>query len=150
MRRSPSVRRQESLASRYRRPYRTYIRHRGTDLVASLRAHAVARSPLHYERDDMRRQYDWRRAVVTAVLTMVLLALAGRLALNGVLVALFAPDAADLVLLNAGLTLAAGFGFVMLAVARLIAAPPSRTRGLERTFAGRRPVASLLVDRDDR
>ncbi len=98
----------------------------------------------------MRRQYDWRRAVVAAVLTVGLLALAGRLALNGVLVALFALDVGDLALLNVTLTLATGGGFVLLAVARLIAAPPSEASSLERTFTHRRRVVTRFVGRNDR
>ncbi|MFC6836919.1 hypothetical protein [Halomarina ordinaria] len=129
----------ESLTARYHPSYRATARRLPGAVVAVLRTAAVARSPLHYERGDMRRQYDWPRAVLTAGLTGLALAVAGRLALTGVLMTLFAPRAADLALLNAVLTLATGGGAALFAVARLVAAPrPATQTSLDRTFVGRR------------
>jgi hypothetical protein len=101
-------RQSRSLGQTYQRPFGVY-----TVSPADVRDWLLARSPLHYERGDMRADYDWMRAMLAAAMAAALVALSLRLVVTATIIALVAADLWLIVTCNLAVK-----GVVLLAVAR--------------------------------
>ncbi|WP_254536828.1 hypothetical protein [Halomarina litorea] len=95
---------QPSLGERFDPTVRQQVQTARRRGVARLRSYAVGRSPLHYERGDMRRDYGWQRAAFLTAVTTGLLALACRVVLTGLFVAFVSPDVSRIAAFNAALS----------------------------------------------
>ncbi|SEP24119.1 hypothetical protein SAMN04487948_12560 [Halogranum amylolyticum] len=96
-----------SLSECFESRVRTYARlpwRWGRDLRRALFAH----SPLHFARGDMRREYGWTRALLTAGATVAGVALLSRLLLTGLFVTLVSADVPLVVLFNLCVSLLLG------------------------------------------
>lgn len=90
---------------------RTYVRLPWRRL-RRLRRAAFARSPVHFARGDMRREYGWTRALLTAGATVAGVALVFRLVLTGLFVTLVSADVSLVVLFNLCISLLLGRVFL--------------------------------------
>lgn len=106
---------------------------------ASVRAAVLSRSPIYFDPGDMRREYGWRRALLTAAGTLVIVALGIRLLLTGLFVILVSNDISLIVAFNLCATLLLGrhlFGAANTdprTVRRVVAPRPSRSQSNSRS-----------------
>jgi len=82
-----------SLDSQYRRRTVGDLRRRCRIAAARWRAGAFERSPIHYDPDDMRGTYDWRRALLGAAVTTIVAVWTARAVVTALLLG---PLGADL------------------------------------------------------
>lgn len=144
---SPRARRDSaSLSECFEPRHRAYLRLPQRTLC-SLRFALRARSPVHYVAGDMRRDYGWTRALLTAAATVAGVALAVRLVLTGVFVAVASPSPVVVVLFNLCLSFLLGRAVL----GRLDTEPRTRRRVVNaRTWWVRgvtRPSHSRSLDR---
>lgn len=116
-------RRRVSTLDRYRRPLGPYphtlparLPRAARATLARWRRSAFARSPVHYEPGDMRRDYEWTRAALTAGVVATGSAVAGRLLLTGLFVAFVTANPALVAAFNLAISLL-GAASLLLAVA---------------------------------
>ncbi|WP_227375731.1 hypothetical protein [Haladaptatus halobius] len=76
--------------------------------VVDLKASVTARSPVHFEPGDMRRDYGWTRALLTAAAVVGSLALSVRVLLTGLFVVFVSTDLLLVGLFNACVTVLVG------------------------------------------
>ncbi|WP_150123012.1 hypothetical protein [Haladaptatus sp. R4] len=74
----------------------------------SIKETFVSRSPAHFKRGDMRQAYGWTSAILTAIATVGVLALALRVLLTGLLVTFVTSDILVVVGFNVCVTLLVG------------------------------------------
>ncbi len=104
MRQRPSGTGSRSLGERFDPSAGQRARLAARALRARVRSYAVVRSPLHYERGDMRRDYGWQRAAFLGAATTGLAALACRLVLTGLFVTFVSKDVPHVAVFNAALS----------------------------------------------
>lgn len=76
--------------------------------IGQLSTYFVALSPIHYEHGDMRRDYGWTNALLTAILSIGVVGLTVRALLTGIFVAFVTTDIFLVVLFNVGMTAVVG------------------------------------------
>ncbi|WP_435157761.1 hypothetical protein [Haladaptatus sp. DFWS20] len=76
--------------------------------IGQLSAYFVALSPIHYEHGDMRRDYGWTNALLTAILSVGVVGFTVRALLAGIFVAFVTTDILLIVLFNVGMTAVVG------------------------------------------
>jgi hypothetical protein len=106
----------QSLRAGYGRPPGRYLLARIRAGYDRAKGTVVARSPVHFEPDDMRTIYTWGWATL-AVVAVALFGLAGRLAVTWLFVAHISPAPGLVAAFNLGVS--AGLGLLGLVVTRL-------------------------------
>lgn len=130
-----------SLGSQYRRPAVTDVLGRWRRTLARWRAVALARSPVHYERYDMRGTYDWRRTLLDVAVTTLLAVWGTRAVVTALLLGPLAAGPRTIVAANLLVSV------VGVAASAALAAYRSTTRGGRRGLgrrSGRSPVRERL------